>query len=104
MCPARVGRGSASAGADGIGPPGRVIRSPPHHPTGAGARTAPPSARVGDVCVGGWKEIHCRSRLGSLTQFRHDKESRGLARRHQPGRNQGGEVAADGADARTSAL
>lgn len=52
----------------------------------------------------GWGGIHSRSRLGSLTQFRHDKESRGLARRHQPGRSQGGEVAADGADARTSAL
>lgn len=37
-----------------------------------------------------------------MTQFRHDKESRGLARRHQSGRSQGGEVAADGADARTS--
>lgn len=53
VCPARAGRGSASAGAAAIsGPPGRVIRSLPHS-AGAGARTAPPSARVGgDFTVG----------------------------------------------------
>lgn len=71
-----VGRGSACAGAAGIGgPPGKGDRlfSPPpplFHPMGRARGPLLPS-----LCSGGG--VRNRRRLGSLTQFRHDKERAG---------------------------
>lgn len=84
-------RGSASAGGAGVCSPGTGGRLPLLG-SGGGARLLPP-ALVGELTLG--------SRLGSLTQIRHDKEgdSGTRAEAHawaEPRR--GGEDGADGAD------
>lgn len=86
--------------AAGVSAPGWGGRLPPPL-TWAGARAAPPSC---SVAAGEGVELTLSSRLGSLTQIRGDKESRGLVWRHKPGRSQGGEVVDDSADCRICTL
>lgn len=82
-----AGRGSASVGSAVVSAPGAGGPSAPLG-SGGGALLLPP-ALVGELILG--------SRLGSLTQIRHDKEGEsGLVRRHKLGRSQEGVNSADG--------